>query len=67
MIDSKGIDERIGRLESVARSLAEDARGAQGQPEYVSLLYDAIAGVDAAKAVLERVRERLRREGRVSG
>lgn len=53
MIADRDIAERVKRLEALARELGLDAQQAQGQPEYASLLLDAIA-------VLVRVQERMR-------
>lgn len=62
MITQQDIADRIERLEALARELGRDAQQAQGQPEYVSLLLDAIAGLDAARAVLVKAQERMRGE-----
>lgn len=69
MIDSKGISDRIARLEDLAQALGQEVRQAEigemalaehERQEYVTTILDAVAGLDAARAVLVRVRARLR-------
>lgn len=71
MIGGPELDARVRRLEELARGLAKEMtlwRGGEGpllyleRRSYLDALRDAVAGTEAAAAVLTRASKRLRDE-----
>jgi len=69
VITQEGIDKRIARLLALAVGLGKESSTFRGDAlspterrDYVNYVLDALAAVDAARVVLERVRKRLAAE-----